>query len=182
MLEQKYIHAHYQHVDGTSMAAPIVSAVVAQMLEANPTLTPAQLEKILCDTAIPLEHFPRARQGHGVLNAAHAVAYALRAGGGILENQPLSPHMQEDVVTFRYYDAKAERVSLVGEWNGWKPQRLREHAGVWQLHIPRPKHGAYAYKFLIERETRVEWRGDPENLQRVQDGAGDFFSMIEIRD
>ncbi len=182
MLEQKYIHAHYQHVDGTSMAAPIVSSVVAQMLEANPNLVPAQLEKILCDTAIPLENFPRERQGYGVLNAAHAVAHALRSENGILHGQPLSPYVQEDVVTFRYDDAKAQRVSLVGEWNGWKPQRLREHAGVWQLHIPRPTRGMYAYKFLIERETRIEWRGDPENLKRVEDGAGDFFSIIEIGD
>lgn len=180
MFEQKYIHAHYQHVDGTSMAAPIVSSVVAQMLEANPSLAPAQIEKILCDTAIPLENFPRERQGHGVLNAAHAVAYALRASGGVLEYQPLSPHVQDDAVTFRYYDAKAQRVLLVGEWNGWKPQRLREYAGVWQLSIPRPKRGAYAYKFLIERETRVEWRGDPENLQRAQDGAGGFFSLLDV--
>ncbi len=180
MLEQKYIHAHYQHVDGTSMAAPIVSSVIAQMLEANPTLAPAQIEKILCDTAIPLENVPRERQGHGVLNAAHAVALALRASGGALEGHPLSPHIQEDIVTFLYYDAKAQRVMLVGEWNGWKPQRMREQAGVWQLSIPRPKRGAYAYKFLMERETRVEWRGDPENLQRVEDGAGGFFSRMEI--
>jgi serine protease AprX len=40
--DQKFIHPHYQHVDGTSFAAAIVSAAVAQMLEANPALTPAR--------------------------------------------------------------------------------------------------------------------------------------------
>ncbi|MBL8739758.1 MAG: S8 family serine peptidase, partial [Myxococcales bacterium] len=40
ILEQKYISPSYQHVDGTSFAAPITTSVVAQMLEANPTLTP----------------------------------------------------------------------------------------------------------------------------------------------
>jgi serine protease AprX len=89
MVEQKYIHAHYQHVDGTSMAAPIVSAVAAQMLEANPTLTPAQIETILCDTAVPLPGFPRERQGHGVLRAAQAVAHAMRAPGLLLQGKPL---------------------------------------------------------------------------------------------
>ena len=47
MNEQKFIHPHYQHVDGTSMAAPIVSGIVAQMLEANPSLTPAQVKEML---------------------------------------------------------------------------------------------------------------------------------------
>lgn len=186
MMEQKYIHAHYQHVDGTSMAAPIVSSVIAQMLEANPNLTPAEIEKILCDTAHPLETFPRERQGHGVLNAAHAVAFALRARGGILQGQPLSPHIQEDVVTFRYYDADAKRVAVVGDWNGWKlcaeyEQREREsNAGVWKISIPRLKRGVYAYKFLVERDTRLHWIGDPENLNRVEDGAGGFYSLLEI--
>lgn len=189
MIEQKYIHAHYQHVDGTSMAAPIVSAVVAQMLEANPSLAPAQVEKILCDTAQPYEHFPRERQGYGVLIAAHAVACALRAEGGILHSQPLSPQVKPDSVTFRYYDADAKLVTIVGDWNGWKrrwdlergtPRSPEQKPGVWELTIPRPEPGIYAYKFLVERETRMHWLGDPENLQRVEDGSGGFYSLLEI--
>jgi serine protease AprX len=184
MIEQKYIHAYYQHVDGTSMAAPIVTSVVAQMLEANPTLIPAQVEKILCDTAQPLDNFPRERQGHGVLNAAHAVAYALRAPGGPMEGQPLSPHLYDDSVTFRYYDVEAKRVAVVGDWNGWKPHahHLREQdRGIWKLSIPRPKHGMYSYKFLVERDAHTHWVGDPENLARVEDGNGGFYSLLEIR-
>ena len=37
----KYISPDYQHVDGTSFASPIIASVAAQMLEANPKLTPA---------------------------------------------------------------------------------------------------------------------------------------------
>jgi serine protease AprX len=183
MMEQKYIHAHYQHVDGTSMAAPIVSAVVAQMLEANPSLTPAQLEKILQETARPLEQFPRANQGYGVLNAAHAVAYALRAPNGALENLPLSPRVHSDHIEFVYYDIKAKHVFIVGDWNGWKTHahRLQERAnGVWHGIVPRPPRGLHAYKFLIEREAQNLWRGDPENLNRVEDGQGGFYSLLEI--
>lgn len=43
----------YFTLDGTSMAAPYVSGVVALMLQANPTLTPAQVEQILIETAQP---------------------------------------------------------------------------------------------------------------------------------
>jgi serine protease AprX len=183
MIEQKYIHAHYQHVDGTSMAAPIVSSVVAQMLEANASLVPAQIEKILGDTAQPLAHFPRERQGHGVLNAAQAVARAMRAPGGVMEGQPLSPDMREDAITFRYYDTRAKNVFVVGDWNGWKPysQRLRDAApGIWSITIRRPKAGVYAYKFLVEREARMDWLGDPENRDWVEDGVGGFYALLKI--
>ena len=35
------ISGAYKHVDGTSFAAPIVASIAAQMIEANPALTPA---------------------------------------------------------------------------------------------------------------------------------------------
>jgi serine protease AprX len=76
--EQKFIHPHYQHVDGTSFAAPIVSSVIAQMLEANAALTPAQVKQLLMDTAEPLDDVPLERQGAGVVNAGAAVEAALR--------------------------------------------------------------------------------------------------------
>lgn len=183
MIEQKYIHTHYQHVDGTSMAAPIVSAVIAQMLEANPTLRPAQIESILKKTARPLEKFSRAQQGAGVLNAAHAVAYALRAPNGALEDLPLSPQLNDDHVLFYYYDVKAKHAAVVGDWDGWKPHthRMRElRPGVWSIALPRPKVGVYAYKFLVERENQHLWRGDPENSHCIEDGAGGFYSLLEI--
>ena len=40
--ELKLITPHYQHVDGTSFAAPIVAGTVACMIEANPLLTPSR--------------------------------------------------------------------------------------------------------------------------------------------
>ncbi|MCS6774770.1 MAG: S8 family serine peptidase [Thermoflexales bacterium] len=74
--DEKFIHPHYQHVDGTSFAAAIVSSVVAQMLEANPELTPAEVKQILMQTAEPLEGVPPERQGAGVIHAGAAVAQA----------------------------------------------------------------------------------------------------------
>jgi serine protease AprX len=78
MNDEKFIHPHYQHVDGTSFAAPIVSSIVAQMLEANAALTPAQVKQILIDTAQPLEDVPLERQGAGVVCAPAAIDAALR--------------------------------------------------------------------------------------------------------
>lgn len=73
----KIIDGHHQHVDGTSVAAPIVASVIAQMLEANPGLTPKQIRAILTATASPLPDALAERQGAGVLNAAGAVQMAV---------------------------------------------------------------------------------------------------------
>lgn len=71
--EHKLIDSHHQHVDGTSVAAPIVVSVIAQMLELKPDLTPAQIKAILMHTAQRLTNAAPERQGAGVLDAAAAV-------------------------------------------------------------------------------------------------------------
>jgi serine protease AprX len=73
----KYISPDYQHVDGTSFAAPITTSVAAQMLEANPELTPADIKRGLCATAEPLEGVDANKQGAGVLRPRAAVAWAV---------------------------------------------------------------------------------------------------------
>lgn len=73
----KLIHKDYQHVDGTSVAAPIVSSIIAQMLEANPTLQPEEIRQILKQTALKLDNIPYEQQGAGAVNAKTAVALAL---------------------------------------------------------------------------------------------------------
>jgi serine protease AprX len=74
---ESVITKHYKYVDGTSFAAPIVSSVVAQMLEANPALTPQQIKRILISTAERLPHYEVDRQGWGVIDPRRAVEKAL---------------------------------------------------------------------------------------------------------
>jgi serine protease AprX len=73
---EKVISGQYKHVDGTSFAAPIVSSVVAQMLEANPGLLPPQCRCILMQTARELSGIDHDRQGWGVVHPRAAVARA----------------------------------------------------------------------------------------------------------
>ncbi len=75
--DENVITRHYKYVDGTSFAAPIVSSVVAQMLEANPNLTPQKIKRILISTAERLPHFEVDRQGWGVIDPRRAVEMAL---------------------------------------------------------------------------------------------------------
>jgi len=74
---ENVITKHYKYVDGTSFAAPIVSSVAAQMLEANPTLTPVQVKRILIETAERLPGYDVDRQGWGVIDPRRALERAL---------------------------------------------------------------------------------------------------------
>ena len=76
--EGNVINEHYKFVDGTSFAAPIVSSIVACMLQANPGLTPQQVKRILMDTAERVSGVEVERQGWGVVVPRKAVALALR--------------------------------------------------------------------------------------------------------
>ena len=180
MNEQKFIHPHYQHVDGTSMAAPIVSGVVAQMLEANPSLTPAQVKEILMVTADPLNDAPAERQGAGAINAGRAVAAALRMSGGSLQGVPISPHIARKEISFYYYDPAARTVTLIGTFNDWQTKEgemFQIRPGLWEGVLEVPARGTYRYKFLIDR---IRWIHDPENPLRIEDGFGGFYSLITI--
>ncbi len=74
---ESVITGSYKYVDGTSFAAPIVSSVIAQMLEANPNLSPQQVKRILISTAERLPHYEVDRQGWGVIDPRKAVEKAL---------------------------------------------------------------------------------------------------------
>lgn len=77
---ENVITRHYKYVDGTSFSAPIVSSVAAQMLEANPALTPQQIKRILISTAERLPHYEVDRQGWGVINPRNAIKGAIACG------------------------------------------------------------------------------------------------------
>jgi serine protease AprX len=73
---------YYTVKSGTSMAAPHVSGVVALMLEANASLTPAQARSILISTARPVPGCAVIDCGAGTVNALAAV----RAAKGLAAN------------------------------------------------------------------------------------------------
>jgi serine protease AprX len=182
MVDQKYIHPHYQHVDGTSMAAPVVSSIVAQLLEANPALSPEQVKQLLMSTAIPLEGVPEEQYGAGAINGIRAVAAARRMeAGGVMQGLPTSPNAQPERVTFYYYDPSRKTVSasLIGSFNQWNPHGYAMHSpspGLWQISIAGLPAGRYRYKFLIDER----WMEDPENPYRLEDGYGGFNSILDV--
>jgi serine protease AprX len=69
----KIIDRAYISLSGTSAAAPVVSGVVAQLLQARPGLTPDQVQWLLRQTALAV---PGAGTGAGYPQASAAVRFA----------------------------------------------------------------------------------------------------------
>ena len=63
----------YFRLSGTSMAAPVVTGVVALMLERTPTLTPAQVKARLKGSAAPLAYGSPDTTGSGLVSALGAI-------------------------------------------------------------------------------------------------------------
>jgi serine protease AprX len=180
--QHKIIHPKYQHVDGTSFAAPIVTSIVAQMLEANPKLTPDVVKHILTSTAHRVPYFPRIRQGFGILDAKEAVSEALKER--VLSDHKVvpSPLVEDGSLVFAYYNENANKVTLAGDFNDWSAETLqliKDAAGVWRVTVPPPPPGRYRYKYILDGHN---WIDDPGNGVREPDGYKGFNSVLKISD
>ena len=178
--DNKIIAAHYQHVDGTSFAAPIVASVVAQMLEANPRLTPAAVKSLLISTADRIPDADVVRQGYGMLNARRAVERAEAETHTLPDTEALSPRVEDGRLIFFYHDDAVEQVALAGDFNGWDPAATpfrQQPDGIWRVEVAPPPPGQYRYKLVI---NRVRWLEDPSNLLKEPDNYGGLHSLLNL--
>ncbi len=175
---EKVVGAYYQHVDGTSFAAPIVSSIVAQMLEANPSLTPRAVKHLLISSATRIGGAPLLWQGYGVVQARRAVELA-QGFDAVSEDRYFSPPcMRGDRLAFYYQDSEASSVALAGEFNGWKPLQMKKNRnGVWKLRLELLPPGRYAYKYLVDG---ARWVEDPSNGLKEPDHHGGLNSILEL--
>ena len=180
--ELKLITPHYQHVEGTSFAAPIVASAIACMLEANPTLPPLLVRNVLKETAHPVPGADRERQGAGALSPGQAVARALADRHSRSAGQQISPCLSPEGITFSLHDHAATSVQVLGNWDGWRSPGIAARSiepGFWRtqpVHLPR---GQYAYKFLLDG---TRWLDDPDNPRKAPDGVGGLNSTIVVRE
>jgi serine protease AprX len=178
--ERKIVATHYQHVDGTSFAAPIVASVIAQMLEANPKLTPGVIKNILIATADRSPRLTLRHQGYGVLNAQRAVTEAGREEHTHEECDFNAPRIENGRLVFWYHDDAAKQVSLAGDFNDWNPKQLyftRHASGMWQAALPLLPPGTYQYKLVVDGGR---WLEDPSNGLKTEDNHGGLNSVLHI--
>ncbi len=178
--EMKLVTPHYHHVDGTSVAAPLVASVAACVIQANPALEPRLVRKVLLDASRPVPGASKDRQGAGALDAGQAVARALREQHGALAGKLYSPQVDSSTLTFLLHDHDVREVQLFGSWDDWRaPGRKAAlvEPGIWQVRLARPGPGRYLYKFLLDG---TRWLDDPDNPHKSPDGFGRLNSLVDV--
>jgi hypothetical protein len=168
------------HVDGTSFAAPIVCSVIAQMLEANPQLTPAAIREVLFSTSKRIENYPAERQGFGVIRPRMALLKILKRE--IIMKPNNSPYINQKKNSIEFYmqSDSASHISLSGSFNHWAQDVLLLEPGrngLWKIEIPMLPAGRYKYKFFVDDKMWVE---DVDNPYREPDGFSGFNSLLII--
>lgn len=100
------------------------------------------------------------------------------------------PHRVEGGVLFQFDALSARIVQLCGSWqeNNWCQgqaatgsylvglMRDNNRDGIWEIVVDLPP-GRYQYKFRIDEQN---WKEDPNNPQKTDDGFGGFNSIAIV--
>ena len=178
--ELKLITPHYQHVEGTSFAAPIVASTIACLLEANPALTPLIVRDVLKETAHPVPGADQERQGAGALSPGQAVARALAERHNRGATQQVSPRLTPEGITFSLHDHAASSVRILGSWDEWRSPGIAATSvepGYWRTLPVHLSTGRHTYKFLLDGQR---WLDDPNNPRKAPDGLGSLNSAVVV--
>jgi len=171
---------YYQHQDGVQLAAPIVTGVIASLIQANPALTPDQIRQHLLAAAQPVPNVAAERQGAGVLDAGQATTRSLAAQTKHSTAYIQTLTLNGDCLGFWLYDREAVSVTVMGSWNNWHKPGLpaaQIEPGVWHAWMPRPEPGLYVYKYLLDDNR---WLTDPGNPARASDNLGGWNSLLKV--
>ena len=128
---------------------------------------------------------PRARRGRLAASGLRWAAVPLAAVLAAALTFGLTTHLLRParVVTVRLMLAApgAASVSVVGDWNGWDPERNRlrdpDGDGVWEIRLRLRRGQEARYQFLVDGER---WLDDPQAPLRVEDGFGGTSSVLQI--
>jgi serine protease AprX len=134
-------YLYYHTISGTSMATPFVAGTVALLLQANPQLSPDQVEEILMDTAEPMTAYAFHEVGAGHIDVRAAVERAEITSGE--RQQFLAGNtLWASNGTWSEIDSASELVQYSGKW---KAQDDNDAIGGSYMKVRTNKHGASAF-------------------------------------
>ena len=146
----------YLSLSGTSMSAPVVSGVVALMLQANPALTPNQVKAILQYTAEIHPGYDPLTEGAGFLNARGAIE--------------LARHLA-DPSNNAYPDSSGWAAKLIWGNRLLSGGRLTADADAWSTNVQWGAQGNVSFGVRCESadctETGGRWRVNTSSSQNI---------------
>ena len=166
--------------ESTNSGRPIVTSVVAQMIEANPALTPGAIKSILTSTAERIVTESFIRQGYGVVNARRAVELAKTEQHMLNVVGCRPPRVENGRLLFVFHDDTAESVAVAGDFNEWNALATplkRNDSGLCTIDIVVSRAGRFEYKFIVNNQR---WLEDPSNGMKTPDNYGGLNSLILI--
>jgi 1,4-alpha-glucan branching enzyme len=125
-----------------------------------------------------------------VLAAAALLALSGCSSLSFIKRRLPPPALTGQGVVFQFEAPSARIVQLMGSWpeNNWGAgqaqtgsfrvgEMRRGEDGIWRRTEKLPP-GRYRYKFKVDD---VNWKEDPNNPERVEDGFGGFNSLLDVK-
>ena len=153
----------FSKLSGTSMSCPFTSGVVALMLQANPTLTPAQIKEIIMETATQdsVTTANADRCGAGKINAYRAVLRALYYTGIQQFNSnsthyTVYPNPTTDQIFISSANNQSHITAQLYNIQGRLLQTMTIHQGVNTLNLTTYPTGCYILKIINNQHIQTE--------------------------
>lgn len=154
---------YYSEFSGTSASAPAASGIVALLLQADPTLTPASVKTAIFSTAITDSYtgvIPSAGNnnwGHGKINAYRALKKVIQNAGGVYQfagkklDCTLFPNPNDGSFYLDYTGDKSEDLSIAvyntqGSLAHVEPWHVSAGSNMHNLSLPQLAKGLYIVK------------------------------------
>lgn len=83
-------------------------------------------------------------------------------------------------VTLEYHDAPGKMVTVAGDFNDWRPEKVltdRNNNGTYTCRLMLPP-GEYQYKFQVDGE----WRSDASNPNFIPNDFGSLNSVLVVKE
>ncbi|MCE3297172.1 MAG: hypothetical protein K0R65_2886 [Crocinitomicaceae bacterium] len=152
----------FAKISGTSMSAPMVSGIVALILDANPYLSPPQVKEIIRETArtdnftgvIPAEG--STRWGYGKINAYAAVQLALNTVGTVEMKRKefsLYPNPASETLHLKLEGGIKDQAVKIFDMTGKTLERISDNG---QISISDLSKGAYLIQLEVNGKIYQE--------------------------
>lgn len=117
--------------------------------------------------------------GRWIVPAMAGAAVTLLIVSGMNRSRP-TPQTAQMTIQFELHAPAAERVELLGTFNGWRAGEIVLHgpdaAGYWTADVPLAE-GRHEYAFLVDGER---WLADPQATTQRPDGFGRMNTVIKV--